>query len=79
MVKEYVPPKYPVLNFIAVNGMMLAVLLGAIVGGCGLTFAATTQQWLLAPCALVAAAVLTGLLASYVEVVRIMVDTLVPR
>ena len=79
MVPEYVPPSYPVLKFIAGRGMEIAVFLALTSGAGGLGLAYVTQLWALVPLAIVGAFVLLGLLASYVELVRVIVDTMVPR
>ena len=79
MLPHYVAPTYPVLNFIARAGMAVAILLGVATIGAGAWWAQATQQWYVLPVAAIAGLLVTGLLASYVEVVRIIVDTLVPR
>ena len=53
--------------------LALLVLLGCVVGGI-----ACSQLWLV-PAGVVAAGVLLGLLLSYVEVLRIIADTLIPK
>ena len=79
MISECVPPAYPMLKFIAAQGMKISVFLALAGGVGGLGLAYVTQIWLLVPVAIVGAVVLMGLLASYVELVRVIVDTMVPR
>jgi hypothetical protein len=79
MAAEYVPPRYPVLTFIAARGMALAVAFGALALAGGLLIAWLAGLWLLVPVAIVIAAIAYVLFASYVELARIVIDTLVPR
>lgn len=76
---QYVPPAYPVLGFIARVGIALAIVVALLVGGVGTMLALVLAQWWLVPVAIVVAVLVGGLLASYVEIVRIVLDTLVPR
>lgn len=70
---------YPMVQFLVARGrglsyvLALLVLLGFVVGGI-----AFGQLWLV-PAGVVAAGVLLGLLLSYVEVLRIIADTLIPK
>jgi hypothetical protein len=79
MAQKYVPPTYPVLAFIARMGTTLALVAGAATLVAGAWIAYATQLWYVLPVAALAAVVLAGLLASYVELARIVIDTLVPR
>lgn len=79
MLPDYVPPTYPVLQFIARKGMTTSVCLALVLGACGLGLAWLTQTWLVIPIVIAAVVFLLGLLASYVELVRVIVDTMVPR
>jgi len=79
MIPEYVPPTYPVLKFIAAQGMNISIALSLGGGVAGLVIAYVLQLWFLVPAVIVGAAILMGLLASYVELVRVIVDTMVPR
>lgn len=70
---------YPMVRFLVARGKALAVLLAALVLLAGLVAGfATGQLWLL-PAGAVAAGVLLALLLSYVEVLRIIADTLIPK
>jgi len=70
---------YPMVQFLVARGrglsfiLALLVLLGCVVGSF-----AWSQLWLV-PAGVVAAGVLLGLLLSYVEVLRIIADTLIPK
>ncbi len=70
---------YPMVQFLVARGrglsfvLALLVLLGGVAGGI-----ASSQLWLV-PAGIVAAGVLLGLLLSYVEVLRIIADTLIPK
>ncbi|MFT3719198.1 hypothetical protein [Pseudorhodoferax sp.] len=79
MTTEYQTPTYPVVQFLVARGKGLSIALSGllllVLGGFGL---ASGALWLL-PAALVAAGVLLGLLLSYVEVLRIIADTLIPK
>lgn len=72
-------PTYPVVQFLVARGqgvalaLSLLVLIAAWAGGL-----ATGQLWL-ALAGTAAAGVLLGLLLSYVEVLRIIADTLLPK
>lgn len=71
-------PSYPVVKFLVAHGRPIAWGLVA-----ALAFAAVVAglvgPWWLIPLGLAAAAVLLPLLLSYVEVLRIISDTLLPR
>ena len=79
MESEYVPPTYPMLNFISSKGKFIAVLLGLAVVLGGICFGVMLNCWYISPVGIVAGIVLSGILFSYVEIVRIILDTLVPR
>lgn len=79
MADPYVPPNYPLLRFIAAHGMKVAALTALLVLLGGLSVALGLNSWLAGAAAIVAALLLGGILASYVEMVRVVIDTLVPR
>jgi len=79
MSDTYAPPTYPVLRFIATHGMKLAVPIAVLAALAGLLLALALGSWTAAAVAVPAAALLGGILASYVEMVRVVVDTLIPR
>lgn len=70
---------YPVVRLLVARGKALAALLSAMVLLAGLVAAVLSPQWWLLPAAAVAAGVLWVLLLSYVEVLRIIADTLIPK
>jgi|LakMenE18May11ns_1017448.scaffolds.fasta_scaffold8542603_1 hypothetical protein len=76
---RYVPPTYPMLNLISSKGKPIAALLGLALALGGTGIGVMLNYWYLPPVAIVTGAVLTGILFSYVEIVRIILDTLVPR
>jgi hypothetical protein len=78
-VPQYVPPSYPVLSFVARAGMVVALAAGVLTFVAGVWLAQALQQWLVVPFAAGAALLVAALLASYVEMARIVLDTLVPR
>jgi len=79
MTSERPFPTYPVVQFLVVRGKAMSFLLSALLllglSGLGL---ATGKLWLL-PVGLLAGGVLLVLLLSYVEVLRIIADTLLPK
>jgi predicted small integral membrane protein len=79
MSQDFQPPSYPVVQFLVARGKGLSIALSALVflGVAGLGLA-SGSLWLL-PAGVVGAAVLLGLLLSYVEVLRIIADTLLPK
>lgn len=79
MSSERPSPAYPVVQLLVVHGKSLSFLLSALVllGVCALGLF-TGILWLL-PAGLAAAGVLLVLLLSYVEVLRIIADTLLPK
>lgn len=73
------PPSYPAIRFLAAKGDLLAVLV-ALMPVCGALWAlANGFPWLSMVVAVVAGALLWLILRSYVEVLRILSDTLMPR
>lgn len=79
MADTYVLPSYPLLRFIAAHGMKFVAPIAAFVLLCGMALAVDLQSWVAGLASVLVAAVLGALLASYVEMVRVIVDTLVPR
>lgn len=76
---SYQPPSYPVIAFITKYGMAVALLIALVILLAGAYAMAITGAWAWLAGAAVAALVLGGVLASYVEVLRILADTLIPR
>ncbi len=79
MVDTYIPPSYPCLRFIAVHGMKLAAVIASLVFLIAIVAAFGMHSWIAGAAALLGSVLLGGILASYVEMVRVIVDTLVPR
>lgn len=76
---NFVPPSYPVVQFLVSKGTALAILAAlAVFAGLSYLGFATATSWLY-PVAVVAAVVLLVLLLSYVEVLKIIADTLLPK
>lgn len=75
------PPSsaYPVVQFLVARGRGLSYLLAALVLLACLAGGIAAGQWWLPAVGVVAAGVLLGLLLSYVEVLRIIADTLIPK
>lgn len=70
---------YPMVRFLVARGKGLAFLLaGLVMLACVLAGFTSGQLWLL-PAGIVGGGVLLGLLLSYVEVLRIIADTLIPK
>lgn len=76
---EYKVPTYPVVSFLVAHGLILSALIGALPVAAGIYLALTGWPLSVAAAGLGAGIVLAGLLASYVEVLRIIADTLMPK
>jgi len=70
---------YPVVEFLVSRGKGLAVALAAAVLLGAIGFGASSGALWLIPTGVVVSVVLLGLLLSYVEVLRIIADTLIPK
>ena len=70
---------YPMLHFLMRWGNLAAAGLAVLVLAAGLWAAVTTGQWLWAVGGAVVAAVGYALALSYVELVRVIVDMLLPK
>ncbi len=76
---EYKVPTYPVVSFLVKHGLVLAVALGVVPVAAALALAfAGWSAWLVVA-GIAASLVLSALLVSYVEVLRIIADTLMPK
>jgi hypothetical protein len=71
--------EYPTVAFIARHGRILAITIAALGPLAGLAAVAWGLPWPLLAAGIVAGVVLYGLAQSYVEIVRIIWDTLVPK
>jgi hypothetical protein len=70
---------YPMLHFLMRWGKLAAAALAVAVFAAGLWAAASSGQWLWAAAGAVVAVVGYGLALSYVELVRVIVDMLLPK
>ncbi|TFE36501.1 hypothetical protein E2553_42945 [Paraburkholderia dipogonis] len=76
---NFVPPSYPIVQFLVSKGTGLSILAALVtLAGLGYLAFATATPWLY-PVAMVGAVVLLVLLLSYVEVLKIIADTLLPK
>lgn len=71
--------QYPTVNLILRHGKWLAVALAAVVPLAALALVLNGWGWWLLPSGLLLGLVLFGLLMSYVEIIRIISDTLLPK
>ena len=72
-------PTYPVVNFLVRNGMILSILISVLPILATIYLALAGWSPLMLVVGIGAAVVVGILLASYVEVLRIIADTLMPR
>ena len=70
---------YPVVSIILAYGKPLAAGLAGLLPVGALLMALTGWSWLLLPAGLLLGVVVYGLLLSYVEIIRINADTLLPK
>lgn len=76
---EYKIPTYPVVGFLVRYGIVLSILLGILpLVAAGALVASGWAVWVLAVGA-GASVVLATLLVSYIEVLRVISDTLMPK
>lgn len=72
-------PSYPTVQFLVTHGGRLAVAAGLSLAFAGLWAATAGCGWYWAPVGIVGGGIAWLGLASYVELVRIIADTLLPR
>ncbi|PWR20995.1 hypothetical protein [Zavarzinia compransoris] len=77
--QDYRIPTYPIVTFLVARGMVLAAVLGLVPLAASVLLALAGWPPLVVAGGAVASLVLGGLLASYVEVLRIIADTLMPK
>jgi len=70
---------YPILHFLMRWGKLAAACLAVVVLGAGLWAAISSGQWVWGIGGVVFAVVGYGLALSYVELVRVIVDMLLPK
>jgi hypothetical protein len=71
--------QYPTIKFIVERGDLLAAAIGLLPLIGGLVLAALGVHWIAVPAGAVAAGVLYFLMRSYVELVRVIADMLLPK
>ncbi|MBC7779042.1 MAG: hypothetical protein H7125_02955 [Proteobacteria bacterium] len=72
--------QYPTLKLIAEKGDLIAIVIGLLPVLGALAIGATVVwHWLILATGLVAGGVLYGLTRSYVELVRVIADVMIPR
>lgn len=72
-------PHYPTVEFLVKYGQHFAITLGALPVALGILLAWFFQIWFLALCGAVAGGVLYVVARSYVELVQIIADMLLPK
>ena len=71
--------QYPTIKFIVERGNALALVIGLLPLLGGIVLAAMGVHWMVAIAGAVAAGVLYFLMRSYVELVRVIADMLLPK
>lgn len=72
-------PRYPTVEFLVKHGAKFALALGVLPLLFGFVLAWITQMWIVAAAGLVAGGVLLVIARSYVELVQIIADMLLPK
>lgn len=70
---------YPMVRLILAYGRVLAVALAALLPLAALAMVACGWSWLVLAAGCLLGVIAYGLLQSYVEIIRIIADTLLPR
>lgn len=73
------PPSYPAIRFISTWGDALAIIVALACAAIGVYAVCAGFHWLAGAVGVAAGALLWLVLRSYVEVLRILADTLMPR
>jgi hypothetical protein len=76
---EYKVPTYPIVKFLVANGVPLSVALGCVPFLVGIYLATLGWGFIFPIAGLFLSIILGGFLLSYIEVLRIIADTLIPR
>ena len=71
--------QYPAIKLIVERGNLLAIVIGLLPLLGALVLCGFGMHWLVVPAGAVAAAVVYLLMRSYVELVRVMADMLIPK
>lgn len=77
--EEYKTPSYPVVKFLVANGIVISVILASLPFAAGIYLALIGWGLVFPVGGFFVGAVIGGLLISYIEVLRIIADTLIPR
>jgi len=77
--ETYTPPHYPAITFLVRFGKAFAILLGALPLVAGLVAFALGYSWWLLAAGILVSPIVFLIAASYVEMARIIADTLMPR
>ena len=72
-------PRYPTVEFLVKHGPKFAIALGILPLLCALALAWYLQMWILVPGGAIAGAILFVIARSYVELVQIIADMLLPK
>ena len=78
-VGEYKEPTYPVISFLIKHGVWLSIAIGAVLFALGLVFAWCGWGPIAAVVGAIVSIVATVLLVSYVEVLKMIADMLLPK
>lgn len=70
---------YPTVGFILRHGKLLAIVLAALLPLGAAVLLMQGWTWIVLPAGVLLGVVAFGLLMSYVEIIRIIADTLLPR
>jgi hypothetical protein len=76
---DYRAPSYPIVRFLVRKGQPIAIALATVPCAVGAYLGISAESLLYPLLGLIASVVVGGLLLSYVEVLRIISDTLIPR
>jgi energy-coupling factor transporter transmembrane protein EcfT len=71
--------QYPAIKLIVERGNLLAIVIGLLPFAGGVVAVVSGMHWLLLIAGAVSAAVVYLLMRSYVELVRVMADMLIPK
>lgn len=71
--------QYPIIRLIVERGNLLALVIGVLPLAGAIVLVALGVHWVAAPAGAVAAAVVYFLMRSYVELVRVIADMLLPK
>jgi hypothetical protein len=76
---EYKPPSYPVVAFLVRHGVLLSTIIGVLPVLAGVYFMQSAGSAIALCAGVIGGVVAGGLMLSYIEVLRIVSDTLIPK